>query len=127
MSEIKADFSNKIILIVEDCESCFLLLQEILGETGIKILHADNGCQALMYCMENRNINMVLMDIKIPEINGLEATRRIKAIRKDLPVIAQSASVFHEDKLKCKLAGCDGFIEKPINADKLIKMLIKWL
>jgi len=127
MSEIKADFSNKVILIVEDCESCFLLLQEILEETGIKILHADNGCNALKYCLENHNINIVLMDIKMQGIDGLEATRRIKAIRRDLPVIAQTASVYATDKLRCKLAGCDGFIEKPINIGKLINIIIKWL
>lgn len=127
MSKIKADFSNKVILVVDDSKSCFILLQEILEETEIKILYADNGNDALKYCIENRDINIVLMDIKMPEIDGLEATRRIKAIRKDLPVIAYTALVFHDDMLKCKLVGCDGFIAKPINTDKLIKILLKWL
>ena len=101
--------------------------QEILEETGIKILRACNGGDALKYCTENNDINIVLMDIRIPKINGLEATKKIKAIKKDLPIIAQTAAVYYDDKLKCKLAGCDGFIEKPINIDKLINMLIKWL
>jgi len=127
MDNTRFDFSDKTILIVEDCESSYLLLKEILEETGIKILHSNNGRDALNLCIDNKDINIVLMDIRIPEMDGLETTKRIKAIRNDLPILAQTASVFSEDKLRCKKAGCNGFIAKPIHSDKLIEILVKWL
>ena len=127
MNYTDIDLRGKTILIVEDCEWSFMLLKEILENTGINILHADNGRDALNLCTSNNDINLVLMDIKIPEMDGLEATKRIKAIRKELPVIIQTAVAFADIKSMSKYAGCDGFIEKPVCIDKLFELLTKWL
>ena len=127
MDHIYNDFSDKTMLIVEDCKLSYQLLKEILEETGIHILHAANGHDALKLCIQHQDIDIVLMDIKIPKMNGLETTQKIKLIRPDLPVLAQTAAVYPEIRLQCKQAGCEGFIEKPISTYELMSALRKWL
>ncbi len=127
MEHVKNDFSGKTMLIVEDCELSYQLLKEILEETGINILHATNGHDALKLCIQHDDIDIVLMDIKIPGMNGLKTTQRIKLIRPDLPILAQTASVYPEIMHQCEQAGCVEFIEKPIFTYKLMNALRKWL
>ncbi|MFW6222072.1 MAG: response regulator [Bacteroidota bacterium] len=120
-------FEGKIILIVEDHTTCFLLLKELLLPTGALIYYAGDGYSAVRMCKANPDINAVLMDIKLPGINGLVATKMIKSIRKNLPVIAISAAVFEKEKKNCFQAGCDDFIEKPVHQNTLYGVLSKWI
>ncbi len=120
-------FEDKTILIVEDCITCFLLLKELLVPTGAQLLYVEDGYSAVKMCKTNHDINAVLMDIKLPGINGLVATKSIKSIRKELPVIAISAAVFEKEKKNCFHAGCDDFIEKPVHLNTLYNTLSKWL
>ncbi len=120
-------FENKTILIVEDRVPCFLLLKELLVPTGAQIYYAGDGYSAVKLCKANTSIDAVLMDIKLPGINGLVATKMIKSIRKNLPVIAISAAVFEKEKKNCYHAGCDDFIEKPVHLKTLYSVLCKWL
>jgi CheY-like chemotaxis protein len=69
---------------------------------------------------------MVLMDIKMPEMNGLEATRQIKKLRPDLPVIAQTAYSFENEMMSAIEAGCDEYLTKPVSPEKLFEVLAKW-
>lgn len=118
---------GKTILIVEDCESCRVLIEELLLETEVRLLFAYDGKDAILTYQKERYIDMVLMDIVLPEINGIEATKIIKSFRNDLPIVAVSASVFYHDKHSCVLAGCDSFIEKPISEKILFETIIKIL
>ncbi len=120
-------FKGKTILIVEDYTTCFLLLKELLLPTGAQLLYVKDGYSAVRMCKANSDINAVLMDIKLPGVNGLEATKMIKSIRKALPVIAISAAIFEKEKKNCFLAGCDDFIEKPVHLKTLYSVLCKWL
>jgi PAS domain S-box-containing protein len=120
------NWENKILLIVDDVEDIHLLYKDVLNNTKIKIINAENGQQAVDLCM-NQKIDLVLMDIRIPLINGYEATKLIKTYRKDIPIIAQTAYAFPEDKLKCIEAGCDDFISKPIQMQNLFELLAKYL
>ncbi|MBN2762065.1 MAG: response regulator, partial [Bacteroidales bacterium] len=70
---------------------------------------------------------LILMDIQMPEMNGLEATEAIKKINKSIPVIAQTANAIVEERQKCLQAGCDDFISKPININELYDKIDKWL
>lgn len=125
--EKNIDWTDKTILITEDNPSSFLLLKTILGKTKAHILHSGNGKDAVELCKSNPEINAVLMDIQLPEMNGYDATRKIKQNRKDLPVIVQTAHALAEDEVKSKNAGCDDFLVKPIQRDKLFEVLSKYL
>jgi CheY-like chemotaxis protein len=96
-------------------------------QINCKLLHAKDGIEAVDYCKNNTAINMVLMDLKIPKMNGYEATQKIKEMYPKLPVIAQTAYSTKEDKDKALNAGCDDFISKPINKDLLSSLLDKYV
>ncbi len=123
----KVSLKNHTILIAEDEETNFLYLHEILKRNGAKIIWGKNGLETINLIEANSNIDLVLMDIKMPEINGLEAIKYIKAIRPDLPIIAQTAFVMDDDKELCIRAGCVDFISKPIKGNKLIEIINKYL
>jgi PAS domain S-box-containing protein len=124
---IRSKKATPIILIVEDDETSFLYLKTVLKLGKIEWVHATDGLQAIEMCRKNPKIGLVLMDIKLPGINGLEATRKIKAFRPDLPIIAQTAHAFTSDKKAASQAGCDDFITKPIPKNELLKIVTKHL
>lgn len=111
------------ILIVEDDELNFYFLHELLEDMNVTIHHAINGKQAVEIIDTHPEIDLVLMDLRMPEMNGFEATQAIKSKRPELPVIAQSAHIMPEDKRKAKEAGCDGFLEKPLIPQQVIEYL----
>lgn len=114
-------WAKHIILIVEDECFNYLYLEEILAPTGVKILHAKNGKEAVEL-VKKYPISLVLMDIKLPVMDGYTATRLIKSMKPELPVIAQSAYV-STDKKKNRMAGFDHFLAKPIVQDNILKVL----
>ncbi|MBK7213504.1 MAG: PAS domain S-box protein [Bacteroidales bacterium] len=125
-----ASSSNKFgyarILVAEDDDFSFTLLETILEQASIGIIRAFNGKEAVKYCEENNDIDLILMDLKMPEMNGIEATRRIKELRPELPIIAQTAYAFSNERAAAIEAGCDEYITKPISVDKLNEMLQRW-
>jgi len=120
-------WKGKTILIAEDEIVNYMFLEVLFEETGAILLHAGDGRQAIDAVKTNPDINIVLMDIKMPNINGLDATRQIKAIRPQLPVIAQTAYAMQDDEYKALQAGCNDYISKPIDANKLISLMKKYL
>ena len=121
------DWSGYTILIAEDEETNFVYLQTALMKTGINILRAKNGKEAVELAKLNPSLNVILMDIKMPEMNGLEATSSIKSMRKDIPIIAQTAFAMDEDKNNCFSVGCDDFLAKPIRYKVLLDTISKHL
>jgi len=113
-------------LIAEDEDTNFLYLETVLKYLGmsIRILHAKNGEEAVAICQEHPEIKVVLMDLKMPVMDGYEATRHIKTIRPNLPVVAQTAYSSVEDEQKALQAGCDAFITKPITKEMLKKKFV---
>lgn len=123
----KNAFGSSTILIVEDEEVNYLFIVEMLKQTGLKLLSAKNGREAIDLCASRPEIDLVLMDIKMPVVNGYDATREIKKIRPDLPIIAQTAYALSGDEEKAKEAGCDDYITKPIKLDLLRAKLNKFI
>lgn len=121
------NWKNKTILIAEDEDSNYRVLQMALKRTNINILRAENGKQAIEICKANKKINLILMDIKMPEINGVEATIEIKKLRPELPIIAQTAYAMTEDRKLTLDAGCADYLSKPIKTNVLISTLNKYL
>jgi len=124
--EIKYNWSGKTILIAEDEESNFRYLEIILMQTNINIIYAKNGVEAFNKFQKN-NVDLILMDIKMPEMDGLEATTKIRKLDQDIPIIAQTAFAMENDEKMSLQAGCDDYISKPIRKLKLIKLINKYL
>ena len=111
------------ILVAEDDNLNFLLFQKIIQARNHEVIRAVNGQEAVAICNNNPNIDLVLMDIKMPVMNGFEALEEIKAIRPTLIVIAQTAYSSSEEKEKIFKAGFYGYITKPINREKLFEII----
>ena len=125
IESIKNIFVNKTILIVEDEPYSCLILEEILKPTKANILKANDGEQAINFCKNNLEIDLVLMDIQLPKIDGLTATNEIKKNRPNLPIISQTANAMQNDFDKSIEAGCDDYLTKPINRKELITKIAK--
>jgi len=121
------NWSDKLMLIVEDEDSNIVLLKEALVQTSVKILWARDGKPAVDICRSNGNIDLVLMDIQMPEMNGYEATQKIKEFRKDLPIIAQTAYAMENEREKSIDAGCKDYITKPLNIKELLTIINKYI
>jgi PAS domain S-box-containing protein len=120
---VEYNWAGKTILIAEDEEVNFSLLETILIPTGACVLRAKTGMEAIEKCQTDKRINLVLMDIKMPDLDGIEATKRIKDDRKGLPIIAQTAYAMSTDEENCLKAGCDDYISKPLRIDDLLKKI----
>ncbi len=119
-------WEGKSILVAEDDKFSYKFLEGFLKQTKANVIHAEDGKQAVDICRDNKNIDIVLMDIQMPELNGLEATTIIKEFSKDLPIIAQTANAIPEERLKCFEAGCNDFITKPVNINELYRKIDKF-
>ncbi|MGM0497421.1 MAG: PAS domain S-box protein [Bacteroidota bacterium] len=117
------DFSDKTFLIVEDDVFSLQFIREILAPTKAGIITAENGNEAMKTFNENNGISLIIMDIRLPDISGLEITKKIKKIRPDLPIIAQTAYALKSDKKKSLEAGCSDYISKPINYQELLRII----
>jgi PAS domain S-box-containing protein len=120
-------WAGKTILVVEDDEHTQYFIKEVLASSGVTTIFVDDGEKAVQACKEMNQIDLVLMDIKLPKMNGLEATRQIRRFNKNLPIIAQTAHAFTSDSENAKEAGCNGFITKPININELNEQISKYL
>lgn len=121
------DWSDKLILVVEDDDFNATLVSKFLDQTKAKYILASSGISSIEMFKNNPNIDLVLMDIRLPDISGYEATKEILKIRPDTKIIAQTAHAFAEDKGLAIKAGCCDFISKPLFKDKLFELLSKYL
>jgi CheY-like chemotaxis protein len=113
---------TKTVLIAEDEDSNFILLKEILSDMNINIFRALNGIEAIEICRSS-HIDLILMDIKMPIMDGYEATKQIREFMPDVPIIAQTAYSTLEDKNKALACGCNEFISKPMKQAFLISKI----
>lgn len=114
---------DKVILIVEDEEVNGLFLEAVLQETGARTLYAKNGSEAVELCRSINKIDLILMDIKMPVMNGIRATEEIRTFNLDIPIIAQTALSQEEDRQNCLFAGCNDVISKPIEVEELLSLV----
>ena len=121
--EIIAKKNYMTILVAEDEETNYEYIKEIFENTNINIHHALNGKEAIDICRKHKNIDLILMDLKMPLMNGFEATRQIRSILPDIPIIAQSAFSLPEEKEMAFIAGCNKFISKPFKKKELLDIL----
>jgi len=114
---------NLKILIAEDEETADLLITIALRKIAREFLHAKTGMQAVEICRNNPDIDLVLMDIQMPEMDGYEATRQIRQFNSDIVIIAQTAYAYSGESDKAIEAGCNGYISKPIDQVELLRLI----
>lgn len=120
------DWSQKHILVAEDEDNNFKFMQAALKKTNVSLIRAKDGQEALELFREMQHlIDIVLMDIQMPKMNGYDATRELLKIDPDIPVVAQTAFAMSGGKIKCFDAGCIGYISKPYKAKDLIDVIAK--
>jgi CheY-like chemotaxis protein len=117
------DFTGKKVLVVEDNLISFKLMMAVLSQVNVEVVHALNGRDAIELCKEGQPFDLVLMDMQMPEVNGFDATREIKQMHPDLPVIATTANTYFEDEVACREAGCDAFLTKPLKFRQLFEQM----
>jgi PAS domain S-box-containing protein len=115
------------ILIAEDEISNFLYLEALLEDYPCNVIHAKNGKEAVDIVSNNNSIDLILMDIKMPVMNGFESTKKIRKMNKSIPIIAQTAYALAEDRQNALDHGCNDYLAKPISAEILSKMLRKYI
>lgn len=118
---------NKTILIAEDEPTNFYYIEEVLKKTGAKLLRATNGKEAIEMFKQHNETDLIIMDIKMPEMDGYEATKYIRKINKNIPVISQSAYAMPGDIEKGLLLGMNDYLTKPVKPKKLLSVLNKYL
>ncbi len=121
------NFSKNTVLIAEDDEDSLMMVKYLLKKTEVTILQAFNGKEAVELYAANPGVDLVLMDIKMPIMDGYEATRRIKAVNAEVPVLALTAYGLVKDRERALAAGCDDVITKPVDRDLLLHAMKKYL
>ncbi len=121
------DWTGAGILVVEDDPVSYAFLKELFQHTGADLYHAADGLEAVSQFKKIKNIDLVIMDIQLPEMDGFEATRVIRSMNRDIPVIAQTAFAMSDDREKMKQAGFDDYVSKPIDINKLLAIVHRWL
>lgn len=127
-AEKPVTFKKDVVLIAEDDDHNYMYLEELLSETNLQLLRAENGKDAVDLVKQNPDIKLILMDVRMPVMDGLVACRRIKEKYPNIPVIVQTAYAFGDDKEKAFESGCDDFLAKPLDQEILftkMNMLIK--
>ncbi|ASB50628.1 response regulator [Alkalitalea saponilacus] len=123
---LNQNWEDKNILVVEDVDTNKIFFDAALRRTKAKILWAKDGQEAIDMFKDN-HIDLVLMDLQLPVMDGYTATREIKKINPDVPIIAQTAHVMSGEREKCLEAGCNDYLAKPIRLQILIDTLSKYL
>lgn len=114
---------NELILVAEDDEYNFLYINEILREFNYKCIRAANGEEAVNIAHNNENIKLILMDLKMPTMDGFKAFEEIRKLKPQIPIVAQTAYVLGEDKTKIETYGFDGYLTKPLKKDELLRVV----
>ncbi|WP_131473117.1 response regulator [Flavobacterium cauense] len=118
--------SEKIILVAEDDNINFILIEKLLKMHGFKIIRAKDGAEAVQLCKENNEIDLVFMDIKMPNLNGYEAFQKIREFNTEIPIIAQTSYSFSEEIDRIKEIGFDDYLSKPLDKVKIAAILKKY-
>jgi len=126
-TRVPSNWEGKLFLIAEDDKFSYKFLEGFLKQTKADVIRACDGREAVEMCRTNSKIDLVLMDIQMPEMNGLTATEEIKKFNRSIPIIAQTANAINEEKVRCLEAGCDDFVTKPVNINELFDKIDKWL
>jgi len=120
-------WKNKIILIVDDIKINYILITRQLRKYGASFVWLKDGTEVVKYVQSKKQVDLILMDVRMPNLNGVDATIVIKKLNPKIPIIMQTACVMGDDCDKLEDSQCDDIIYKPIIAEKLIEMINKFI
>jgi hypothetical protein len=126
-SDTTYSWSGKTILIVEDNETSNIYFEAALRKTQAVLMWAKNGLDAVEMVKNNNKIDLILMDINMPKLDGIEATRIIKGLNPEIVIVVQTAFILSGEERLCQEAGCDEFITKPIRLKYLLDTINRYL
>ena len=121
------NWEDKMIVVVEDVDFNFRLIKRQLKLTKAKISWLKNGQESINYIKEDKPADIILMDVRMPVLDGIDATKAIKILRPEVPIIMQTACVIGSDYEDVTESGCDDFIFKPIIANELLEKINKYI
>lgn len=122
------NWKNYTVLVAEDDPMNYRYIELLLSRrTGINLIWAKNGLDAVNICRTNKSIDLVLLDLQLPELDGLKSLKKIKESNAYLPVIIQTANSWNNERNECIEAGADGFFNKPLHIDLLLSHMSYWL
>lgn len=127
LKESSYSWKGKTVLIVEDNETSNIYFEAALRKTDANLIWAKNGLDAVSYVKGNTHIDLILMDINMPKMDGIEATRIIKETNPEIIVVVQTAFILSGEERMCQEAGCDEFITKPIRLKYLLDTINRYL
>lgn len=127
LEDMEFDFAGKTILIAEDEEANFLYINELIEETGATIIRATNGQEAMDIFFADNRVSVILMDIKMPMVGGIEATEAIRQRDTSIPIIALTAYAMASDREICLSAGCNKYLSKPVRRNELLRAIAEFL
>ncbi|MDQ2179683.1 response regulator [Marinifilum sp. D714] len=121
------NWEGKVLLVAEDEDFNYIFLEEVLTDTNARLIRARDGEEAIRIFESNPEIDLVLMDMQMPVMNGYDATRNIKKLNQKIPVIAQTAYHYGEAYEEIMAAGCDDFVTKPIDINGLKDVIARFI
>ena len=125
--KLQYDFTGKTIVVADDLRINFVLFNAIMEGTNARLIWAKSGNEAVEICLNQDFIDLVLMDLEMPGMNGIEATREIKKIRKEIPIVAQTAFEAYFNEEEILHAGCSQIITKPLMPEYLLSTIAQYL
>lgn len=127
ISDMMNKFKGIRVLIAEDDANSLFYLKTVLQNSGLICLEALNGREAVNTFLKNPDLDLILMDLKMPELSGFEAIKEIRKVNPKIPILVQTAHVFNDEKVLCSAMGCDNFISKPIDVNILFSNISQML
>ncbi len=121
------NFSGKQVFVVDDDLPSYQLIEELLTGKKISLKHFTNGKDLLAEFSRGNNPDLIIMDIQLPGADGLELTRRIKSMDDSIPIIAYTSYAMAGDRARCMESGCDEYVSKPVDLDRFVDMIIRYL
>ncbi len=121
------NWKGKKILVADDTPTNYLLIETALRKYNVELLWAKNGMEAVEICRNNSDIDLVLMDIRMPIMDGYESSRLIREFRPELPIIAQTSYAMQGDREQSITSGCSDYLAKPISLSELKELINKYL
>lgn len=127
VNDVHTDISKKTVVVAEDDPTNYYLIREYLADTRAEIRHAEDGRQVVEMCRQQEKIDLILMDIKMPVMDGITALKKILKFRSDIPVVALTAYAYQNDKKSLLEEGFDGYLSKPLDQGELLTQVKKML
>lgn len=120
-------WDNKTVVVVEDDMASYEYIKEVLFDTRMNLVHFSTRLDVVNFLEEFDKVDLILMDINLPGMDGIEATKRIRQVNKYIPIIAQTAYAMSNDKEKCIDAGCTDYIAKPYVVNELLSKIATYI